>query len=510
MPFLNVNGVLLDVDKGMRLDEALMRHGYLLDRPCAGEGRCGKCRVVASGELSAVSDEEARLLRDFAEKGLRLACMARIEGNCEVELPMRGAMGACVNGGPSAELRKESTGGCGVAIDIGTTTVACRLYGPKGELLSQEGFENPQVAWGSDVVSRIKAEIDGHGDAMRAALARAVDASIERMSGASGVEATEITKAVAVGNTVMLCLFAGISVEPLSHAPFEIGRPFGRVLSREEVPLKSLPRADVYVPRCPASFVGGDVVAAALACGMFESEGHCSMMVDVGTNGEIVLASDGLIACSSTAAGPAFEGAGLSCGMIAAPGAIDRVTVGEDGALGVHVMGDVRAEGICGSGAIEALACLLELGRVDGSGFLEGSRAVLADGVYISQEDVRRIQLAKAAVCAGMLALIEHVGKKADEIERIWIAGGFGSRLDFSAAEAIGMLPPGVSARCKAVGNAALDGAALLLADATLREDCDRAVMSMLHKDLAADAVFVRRYTEGMLFGCDASGADWQ
>ena len=244
--------------------------------------------------------------------------------------------------------------------------------------------------------------------------------------------------------------------------------------------------------------MGADITAAITASGLCRSE-QTRLLADIGTNGEMALWHGGSLRCCSTAAGPAFEGAGLSMGMQGADGAVDHLRV-EDGALAAHVIGGGEPKGICGSGVVDAVACLLELELLDETGYLEDDPAVLCGAVSLTQKDVRMIQLAKSAVCAGMRTLAHHAGLRWDEVAELIVAGGFGSYLNLESAGKIGLIPEEMTGRTRAVGNASLDGAAMMLLDTALRSESEKMALGAETVDLSTDPVFMESYTEGMFF----------
>ena len=228
--------------------------------------------------------------------------------------------------------------------------------------------------------------------------------------------------------------------------------------------------APVYLPRCVGAYVGADITCAALAANMAGRK--AGLLADIGTNGEIVLAKEGKLFCCATAAGPAFEGAGLSCGMPASAGAVREAAL-QNGAVVYETVGDQPAAGICGSGILDALAVMLETGVLDDSGYMEKNWEVGDSGVKIVQRDVRQIQLAKSAVCAGIQTLLKQECMTAGEVECFVIAGGFGSSMNQDSAAAIGLFPKGLRSKTGFIGNGALGGAVMLLLDPSLRPEAE-------------------------------------
>ena len=488
-----IDGAAQNAAPGVLLSELLSQ----LDKPCGGSGRCGKCRVYASGALSAPSEQEKKLLGDALHDGIRLACMTRAEGDCTVETIKKSAAVVCTDGEKVLPAPSPAFTKYGAAVDIGTTTLAARLFDRAGRCVAEAGAANPESAWGADVISRIEAVLAGNGHAIAVCIREAVAALLLEMAESAGISPADIDGTVITGNTVMLHLLTETSPEPLSHAPFKAERLFGETLGAASLGLPV--SGEVYLPPCIAAFIGADTVTAALAAGFDAPQDATRLLCDIGTNGEMLLAHEGALYACSTAAGPAFEGAGISMGMGGRPGAIDRVTV-EDGILRAHVIGDIAPVGICGSGIVDAAACLLETEALDETGFLEDDDAVIAAPVVLTQEDIRKIQLAKSAIHAGIRTLLHTAHAPIDAVAALLIAGGFGSYLDPVNAGKIGLLPEELAARCKPLGNAALTGAAMLLLDTARRASACALCADVQVVELAANPVFVREYTERMLF----------
>ena len=369
---VTVNGKPLTCPAGTPLSDVLSRAGWEYS-PCGGHGRCGKCRVnVEPGDaVTAVTEAERRhLSADELERGERLACRTAVLGDCAVTFgdhAVSRARAQILTDGALPEIDLVpafAEGKTGAAVDIGTTTLAARLYDAKGTLLASASRLNPQSAFGADVVSRMEAALAGHADELADAVRGAVDGLLREMAEKAG---RTPSAAVVTGNTVMLHLFTHTDVEPLTHAPFAAKRTFGETLPARELALTALaPEAPVYLPPIVASFVGADTATAMLAAGFCADEMPGTLLLtDVGTNGETVLAHEGRLYACSTAAGPAFEGAGISMGMGAAPGAVDRVALTHDGKLSAHVIGDAAPAGICGSGLVDAVARLLDTEVLD-------------------------------------------------------------------------------------------------------------------------------------------------
>lgn len=407
------------VQAGATLFQAMGDHAAHLDTPCGGAGRCGKCLVRAQGALSPADSQERSALGARLDQGFRLACRAVIRGDVEVWLTEAHQDQRIRTDGALPDFPRDPLfARYGAAIDIGTTTLAARLYGEAG-LLAQASGLNPQHTFGADVISRIQASMAG---------------------------------------------------------------------------------ARTELARCMAAFVGADTTTALLASGLCRDSAS-ALLADIGTNGELALWHGGVLSCCSTAAGPVFEGAGISQGMQGSAGAIDHV-VWRSGTLHVHTIGEGPARGICGSGIIDGVAALLEGGLLDESGALEDdAEAVpLTAEVTLTQRDIRMVQLAKGAICAGIHTLLETAEIPARQPDRLAIAGGFGSYLDLGSAARIGLIPPALAEKGESLGNAALTGACMLLLNQAFLEESGTLARQAQVVELSANPIFAKHYIDAMSF----------
>jgi len=467
------------------LSRLLEKMGLAIPQPCGGRGRCGKCRVEIKGELSPPNAfEEAA--------GGRLACQAVLLGDCEAILPESPGMAQIQLEG-RGRLGKLSPmpGRLGAAADLGTTTLALKLYDlSNGRNIASAARVNPQTAVAADVMGRIGAALKGELPRLERMALDALGELLQEACDKAQASMESVETLVITGNTTMLYLLMGLVPLALSRAPFEADHLFGQWVS--------LLGKKAYLPPCMNAFVGADITCAVLASGLTEKK-DTALLVDVGTNGEIALWQDGTLHVASTAAGPAFEGAGIRMGCGSVPGAIDSLWL-EDGQLKAHTIGDMPPVGLCGSGLIDAVAGLLDLGQVQDTGRVEAQRLHLAGEVSLFPEDIRSVQLAKAAIAAGIRTLLHAARVKPGEVSALYLAGGFGSHLDIASAVRIGLIPDELAGKVAVIGNASLAGAAELLLDRGKLKDTALIASRARHVPLGGNPWFNEAYMEEMLF----------
>lgn len=505
---------LRQVQPGATLGEILNSQHHTIDLPCGGLGRCHRCRVVAGGELSAPTADERKALSEAElAAGMRFACQARALGDVHIELVAGQQIAQVLGAQAAAQSGRPLYSRYGVAVDIGTTTLAAQLYGG-GKLLASASGKNPQTAFGADVLTRMGAAMKEGPQPLADSVRGGLEQLIQTLCGEAGIDAGEIDALVLAGNTTMQYLLCGQNPEPLSHAPFEADRLFGEVIDAAQLLQGLAPGAKILLPRCISAFVGADITAAVLASGLY-GKACTSLLIDIGTNGEIVLCHDGKLLCCSTAAGPAFEGVGIEFGSYALAGAVDRVWE-QDGAVHTTTIGGAAPKSICGSGIIDAVATMLQAGVVDETGAFEeppagpleaevteykGHPALhVAGEVLFTAEDVRKVQLGKGAIRAGIETLLSHAGVDAAQVETLYIAGGFGNYLDIGSAAAIGLVPPALAPKTIPIGNAALAGAAMMLQDGTLEAAASGIAQGADTVDLGTNPVFMDNYMRYMMF----------
>jgi uncharacterized 2Fe-2S/4Fe-4S cluster protein (DUF4445 family) len=490
-------GRSIEVERGTNLRDVLYAHG--VEFPCGGRGRCKRCRVQLVEGTLPIDDEESALLSDREkEEGWRLACRCRVEAPVSLAVEQFRAP-ILVDHTP---FLFEPRPGHGVAVDLGTTTLVAQLLDLQtGRVLAAQTALNPQGALGSDIMNRIELALSEDGRLQLVALARdAVEGLVRRAVTSAGLGGAPLEMLVLVGNTAMHHLFCGLDVAPLATVPFESESLGLQELRADEIGWKLPGNPLIRFLPCLGGFVGSDLLAGVLATRMHESD-TLTALVDLGTNGEIVVGTGKRMLCTSTAAGPAFEAGGIEMGMQATTGAIDGVTAG-DGSMQCRVLGGGGARGICGSGLVDAVAAGLDLGWIEPSGRLaEGRRIVHLDGpVHLTQNDVRQLQLAKGAIAAGLKILLRRLGTAGAATPQVNLAGAFGNYVNRDSARRIGLLdyPDG---KVEPVGNTALLGAKLALF-APEREAADISQLSerIEHVALAADSSFMEVFVGEMRF----------
>ena len=528
----NIN---FDFTSGMTVLQAASACGIEIDGNCSGAGTCGKCKVKVLSENSDKTDEvERRSLTEKENKAnFRLACRYKPSCDLIVEVPM--ADGAANRKTklidlPDWFMSKENDGkGYGIAFDIGTTTVVAMLWDMENvELMDIKAVTNPQSVFGADVISRIMYAGDNPANlaVIHKKIVDCLNVLLEEFAEKHNINKEDISEITVVGNTTMSHLFAGVDPSTLATAPFTpvflaskrgLARDFG-IMAGKDTSLYLLPNI--------AGHVGSDITAGILATNIM-NENKNNLFVDIGTNGEIVLSAKGRTLTCSTAAGPAFEGATIYQGMRAASGAIERVTIQKDD-VDIVVIDGLKPIGICGSGIIDAVAQLVKNKIIDKTGKYakpenlpehgcsenivkrlrtnqRGKEFVLSyvddgDDIVITQKDVREVQLAKAAIYAGIKILMKELGVEGPDLDKVSIAGAFGSYIDKESALTIGLLPDISIEKIVSVGNAAGVGASLALFSEDLQNAAEKIASGIEHLELADYEGFQDEYLSAMSF----------
>lgn len=468
--------------KGDNLKDVLQAEGYLLPAFCGGRGICGKCEVYID------------------EKGKQLACRVNVQTDMTVTLmnvEKEDAEYAIV--GHMESNLSETSGKYKIAIDIGTTTLAFSMLDAKsGDVCAVHTALNSQRIYGADVINRIQASVDGRGRELQTCIENDIAEGIQTLLQKGSVEADEIEKIAIVGNTVMLHLLRGYSCKGLCRYPFE-----PKTLGIEKLTQGEF-RSVTILPGITA-FVGADITAGVYACDMQKDTN--GILIDMGTNGEIVLKAGGHYYVTSVAAGPAFEGGNILWGMGSVAGAIAGAAMDKE--IKIKTIGDMPPIGICGTGLVEIVAELLEYGIVDETGKLSDeyfekgySVAKTEDGrdIVLTQKDIRQFQMTKAALSTGIEILLERAGIEVEDVDRVYLAGGFGCYLNIEKAAKTGLIPWELQGKTLAIGNTALLGAEKFLMDNSALEKLENIIQNCTEIVLSMEPEFQEKYIENINF----------
>ena len=408
-------------------------------------------------------------------------------------------------------------------MDLGTTNVATYLYNlDNGGLLGVFGAANPLASYGADILSRLAYAQRGpeHGARLQRTLVKTLNLLIEHAVKSAGCTPADVEEMTVVGNSGMHHLFLNLPPRQLIHAPYVPATRRAMSLKAREIGLAIAPGGYVYMPPLVGGFVGSDLLAVALATRIDRKPG-VRLALDIGTNTELLLSVDGRLFSCSTASGPALEGAALRFGSVAAAGVVDRVWLNPgDGSIGYRTIRGKPAIGICGSGIVEALACMAQAGIFNASGRIQAGKPGVSEGsdgdrrftlapahatglgedLTISQHDVRAIQLAKGAIRGGIATLLAEHGLTVDDLDELLVAGAFGNHIEVESAQAIGLYPAIPRERIRQIGNAAGTGAGLMLLSTAERQDAEELSEQIHYLELARHKRFIRLFAEGQRF----------
>lgn len=548
------------VPAGTTVMDAARKAGIDLESPCNQTGVCGKCRVrVAPETLDRLKiPEEFILAPAAAQAGWILACQAEIHGDVEISLPRDkqwdkkkdGAAsvldhGICEAAGLAPAMEKTYDSGrditlirhngrdiseeagdtreglFGLAVDIGTTTLVASLVDlTTGKETGSVSALNPQAKYAQDVLSRINFSKTAEGLAtMQTAFTDCLNRLTAELCKKTAIPADRIYEAVFSGNTCMLHLAAGVSPASLGRFPYTPEIRGHLDLAAADLGLDLAPAARVYLPPVISAYVGADLTSGILGLMLHERPG-ITLLVDIGTNGEIILADNGKLTATSTAAGPALEGMNISCGMCAGPGAVERVSLSESGEVSFSAIDDEAAAGLCGSGLVDLVAALVDRGviepsgryaksaangtppdllaRVDGDG--PNRRFNLAPEVFLTQRDIRQVQLAKGAIQAGITFLLKESGISPEQVDQVLIAGAFGFHLSTEGLISLKLLPEVFRDRVTYVGNTSKTGAQAFLANAPFRDTMDALVREVAVVELSGHPEFEQTFVRCLGF----------
>lgn len=533
--FKNEN-IEVQVDKGTKLTDCIRKAGLHIETPCSGIGMCGKCKVKVVGELYPPTAEEKKFTHE--KDNIRLACLARVKGDVEVELLNSKKVLKTINRGYSvdaeidssikkvklpmkdkknstpyvefidydinsvdiyekiAQLEKENAEEIqgvvcnnylldigkyfgdilGVAIDIGTTGMSAYLVNLEdGEVLNKVSSLNPQTQYGGDVLTRISYCINNENgtEILRDTIVNKINGMVSELLDGK-FSGNNVYRIMIAANTTMLHLFLGVNPKSIARAPYRSVFLNELNFKGKDINISINPGGIVTLLPSASGYVGADIISGVIAVG-FNEKKHSSIFIDIGTNGEIVAISKGKLAATSTAAGPALEGMNIDCGCRAEEGAIDTFSIDKDFNINYTTIDNVPVKGICGSGLMDIAASLVKNKIVLSSGKfnpnldervkhrLRDKKFYITEEIYISQKDIRQIQLAKGAIATGVTMLLDEINVSIDEVEEAVIAGSFGYHINPESIMDISLIPKNFKGKITFVGNSSIEGARLAL-----------------------------------------------
>lgn len=533
--FKNEN-IEVQVEEGTKLTDCIRKAGLHIETPCSGIGMCGKCKVKVVGELYPPTAEEKKFTHE--KDNIRLACVARVKGDVEVELLNSKKVLKTINRGYSvdaeidssikkvklpmkdkknstpyvefidydinsvdiyekiAQLEKENAEEIqgvvcnnylldigkyfgdilGVAIDIGTTGMSAYLVNLEdGEVLNKVSSLNPQTQYGGDVLTRISYCINNENgtEILRDTIVNKINGMVSELLD-ERFSRDNVYRIMIAANTTMLHLFLGVNPKSIARAPYRSVFLNELNFKGKDINISINPGGIVTLLPSASGYVGADIIAGVIAVG-FNEKKHSSIFIDIGTNGEIVAISNGKLAATSTAAGPALEGMNIDCGCRAEEGAIDTFSIDEDFNINYTTIDNAPVKGICGSGLMDIAASLVKNNIVLSSGKfnsnldervkhrLRDKKFYITEEIYISQKDIRQIQLAKGAIATGVTMLLDEINVSIDEVEEAVIAGSFGYHINPESIMDISLIPKNFKGKITFVGNSSIEGARLAL-----------------------------------------------
>ena len=502
---------------GMRLSDYLNQTGHAHAHPCGGKGTCQKCKVQQiEGCFASVSDPNQTLLPD--ENGYILSCRAvcRTEG---AVISVSSVKGLGLVTEEEALLPSCEDASYAVALDIGTTTLAAALVEQnEKKVIATASALNPQSGYGADVMSRIAACDEGHLEEMQSVLLEAVSHLLQTLRSKADLSPLANLKEMSVaGNPTMLHIFSGVSPVGMGRYPFTPAFLDSKVFSGDALGLAC---ERVTVLPSASAFIGSDVLGGALTEKMLDQE-EATLLIDIGTNGEMLLCTGkkrgNALFATSAAAGPALEGANISCGMGGVAGAVCKIEYEVDAVAPVfRTVDDAKPAGLCGSGLVDFAAYLLKSGQLDETGSLEkesvdligyhqteqGRRFTKAN-VMLKDKDIRALQLAKSAIRAAIETLVDHAGISLCDINATYLAGGLGYYIDKASAVSIGLLPSELLTNAISVGNTALSGAVYCLCHEMGCRQMQNLAGVCQTVELNDTVMFSELFVEHMMFPCD-------
>lgn len=490
---------------------------------CNGRGTCGKCKVkILEGNTNPLSSEEKSLLSPAEQKdNIRLACLAYPLTDLKISLDRTNSDIKVLDQGQIPDFEMDYRDGFGIALDIGTTTLAMNLVDlSNGKIVDKVSAINGQSKYGLDVMTRISYEYDNESgiEHLKEAIIDSINTMIRQISSKNKIEKKEIKQMVVAANTTMTHMLLGVDAKPLGRYPYK-----AKFLRSQKIMAKDIGidlDALVFTLANVSAFVGSDIVAGVYLTYLKNMQD--TLFIDIGTNGEIVLKTKDKLYCCSTAAGPALEGMNISCGMRAESGAIERVKIGQE-KISIETIGGDKAKGLCGSGLLSAVAEIVANNFVNKGGRIVNpedlsdddyrkkyikeyevkGRIIILDessNIYLSQKDIRQVQLAKGAILSGFITLLKAEDMQISDLKKVIIAGGFGSHLKKEDITGVGILPKDTEDLISYVGNSSLIGAYMALMNNKIIEKMEEISKEIHYVELSTTENYDRTFAKAMRF----------
>lgn len=515
-------GIKIEAGKKSIL-QSLVENNIEINNFCNGRGTCGKCKIkVLQGEINHLTKSEANLLSDEEIKeNIRLACLTYPKTDIKISIANINSDIKVLDQGQIPEFKMNTRKGLGIALDIGTTTIAMNLINlENGNILDKISAINPQSKYGLDVMTRITYEFENENAIknLQEIIIQKINAMIDEICIKNNLEKENIRQIIVAANTTMLHMFLGKDARTLGKYPYKTSFVKTQAISAEDIGINL--KAKIFTLANVSAFVGSDIVAGVYLTDLKNKKN--TLFIDIGTNGEIVLKTKDKLYCCSTAAGPALEGMNIECGMRAESGAVERVKI-ENEKISIKSIGDTKAKGLCGSGLLSAVSEVLannfvnKRGRIVDPNKLEANdyrkkyikedekkgRIIILDEnskIYLSQKDIRQVQLAKGAILSGFITLLKTENMEISDLESVIIAGGFGSHLKKEDITGVGILPKQASDLITYVGNSSLIGAYMALMNNEIINQMEILSRKIQYIELSTTENYERTFAKAMQF----------
>lgn len=508
--------------------EILLNNDIPIENPCNGKKTCFKCKVkIKSAKELPINLEEQQALSDAElNDNVRLACFTNLDEDDEIEIEVlfKETKHRVLTSGKMPFFAMQLQEGYGLAIDIGTTTIALTLVALNtGQQIASSSKINSQKQYGLDVLTRITYEYNNPDDGiaiLQKAVVNDLNELIEEVCLKTRIDRDKIIEVSVAANTTMLHMLLAVDARSIGKAPYQPQFISAQKLKAIDIGLELSKKTILYCLPSVSSYVGADIVAGAYVC-QLKQKNNTTLFIDIGTNGEIILVNDGKLTCCSCAAGPALEGMNISSGMRAAEGAIEEIEIQEDEIL-IKTIGTKQPQGLCGSGILSAIKELLRVGIVKKNGAFIKKDALAKDDyrqkfirmnenkrefiihnnpeIIVSMNDVRQVQLAKGALLSGFMALLNKAQLKLEDIDEVIVAGQFGSHLSIDILIGTGILPNNVEDKINYVGNSSSTGAYMALMSHQVKKEMEELANEIEYMELAESEDYEKLFTKCLIF----------